>query len=158
MTAEAGFSVPVRVCMSGSDHHSKLYTIHQHLWRSWFMITILINAVICHFRFRFFPSKWVSCTGIFFFFTSNYFWWHKDGGINQSTTPTKIKNKTKKVIWTVSFSTEMWSYWLVLAPKLDPLVDTLFLSDKSWTSPVFVVFRLVSSNYLKPKLESSSMV
>lgn len=34
MTAEAGFSVPVRVCMSGSDHHSKLYTIHQHLWRS----------------------------------------------------------------------------------------------------------------------------
>jgi len=33
--AEAGASVPVCVCMSvGSDHHSKLYTIHQHLWGS----------------------------------------------------------------------------------------------------------------------------
>lgn len=32
MKAEAGFSVPVCVCMSvGSDRHSILYTVHQHL-------------------------------------------------------------------------------------------------------------------------------
>lgn len=65
------FSVPVCVCMSvGSDRHSKLYTIHQHLWRSCFMIIILIIAVNLG---CFFPSKSVSCTG-FFFFTFNYFW------------------------------------------------------------------------------------
>lgn len=35
MMDKTGFSVPVCVCVSvGSDHHSKLYTIHQHLWRS----------------------------------------------------------------------------------------------------------------------------
>lgn len=90
-TAEAGLSVPVCVCMrAGSDHHSKLYTIHQHLWESWFMITILIIISVLFF----FPSK--SHAQDFSLSFQTICEWHGDGGINQIKTPTENNNKKLK--------------------------------------------------------------
>lgn len=144
-------SVPACVCMSGSDHHSKLYTIHHHLCRSWFIVTILIMLLFIIFLV-FFPSKWVSCTGLFFHFRLFLMTW-RWGGINQHTYREQNQDKKKwfeQVFLLKCEATDSFWHqsWLLLL--------TLFLTDKSLTSPVLVVFRLVSPNYFKPKLESSS--
>lgn len=54
-------------CMSvGSDHHSRSYTIHQHLWIC-FTLIVLILAIVCHASFLSFQ---VHCSQELFFLFS----------------------------------------------------------------------------------------
>lgn len=114
----------------------------------------------CHSScFFFFQISFMHRNYYYFFSTLNYLWMTLKGGINQIKTPTENKkNNKKKQIWRDFF------YWNV---KLLTYFGTKVWSScrhsfpnwqKSLTSPVFVVFKLVSSNYLKPKPESSSMM
>lgn len=147
--AEPGLGV-LCVCVSvGSDHHSKLYTVYQHLGEVvlWLPYGSLLLFIVLGF---FFPNKSHSCD---FFLCLFYFIfetiWHRVGGMKQ------IQNKTNtESRFEIFFSTEMWCYWLSVTPKFDPLVHALIEFNLIC---LFVLFKL-GSNYLKPKLMSSNGV
>lgn len=131
-----------------------------HEWRLWSPQQIVYNpsaslkkliydhhiAVIHHVSFFFLSSSnYVSYAGFFF----SHFKVSVDDMEMGGWIRFKKHNREQKQ--NLFFSTEMWCYWLALAPKFETLVDALFLTDKCLTLPVFVVFELVSSNNFKPK-------
>lgn len=146
--AEPGLGV-LCVCVSvGSDHHSKLYTVYQHLGEVvlWLLYGSLLLFIVLSIVF---PNK--SHTSDFFFVLF-YFWNYLTQSWGDETDSNKTNTKSRFEIF---FSTEMWCYWLSMTPKFDPLLHALIEFNLIC---LFVVFKLGSSNYLNPKLMSSNGV
>lgn len=114
--AEPGLGV-LCVCVSvGSDHHSKLYTVYQHLGEVvlWLPYGSLLLFIVLGFVF---PNKSHSCD-FFSLFVLFYFWNYLTQSWGDETD--SKQNKYRKQIWNIFF------YWNVML---------LTLSDtKVWSS------------------------